>query len=281
MEPCGKRPRCIRAAIDDKILPYHVRGAAMEIEGPDIDVLIASLGFRPGGRDETRVERHLVLLETLAGMDGVSVALYDLAERRYRFLRTVFAEAFGIPKEAAASGNLAFFADRIHPDDRGSYFATSAEVLRFLLSRPPDERKDYRTYVDFRFASAPGQWLRLSIQNSVLETDAEGIPWLVLSIIEPSPLRDPELPLRRSLKRKSSGEFVLFPEKERTLSPELSPREREILSLVSKGYSSPDIARILVISVHTVNTHRRNAMGKLDAQNSSEAVRYAAERGLI
>ena len=61
----------------------------------------------------------------------------------------------------------------------------------------------------------------------------------------------------------------------------LSPREREILGLVSRGYSSPDIAALLSLSVHTVNTHRRNAMGKLDAQNSAEAVRYAAERGLI
>ena len=243
--------------------------------------IISRLPFDPKDRDEAMVIRHLALLETLAGMDGVSVALYDLAERRYRFLRTVFRERLGLPADSSAGGDLAFFRELIHPDDREAYFATSLEVLRFLLERPAGERRDYRTYIDFRIADATGAWRRLSQQNSVLETDAAGLPWLILSIIEPSRLRDAAMPLRRSLKRKSTGEFLLFEERERTMAPELSPRETEILALVSRGYSSPDIARLLSLSVHTVNTHRRNILGKLDAENASDAVRYAADRGFI
>lgn len=252
-----------------------------EGEGPRIEELIASLRFTPGMRDEAKVERHLVLLDALAGMDGISVALYDLAERRYRFLRTSVGPALGLSREAVVPDCLDFFADRIHPEDRERYFSTSAEVLRFLLGRPPAERSDYRTYIDFRIADGDGAWRRLAIQNSVLETDGDGLPWLVLSIVEPSPLQGPDLPLFRSLKRKSTREFVLFPEEERAAVPEISPREREILRLVSRGFSSLDIAALLSLSVHTVNTHRRNALAKLDAQNSSDAVRYAAERGLI
>jgi DNA-binding NarL/FixJ family response regulator len=43
----------------------------------------------------------------------------------------------------------------------------------------------------------------------------------------------------------------------------LTPREREILELVGRGWSSRSIAERLIISPHTVETHRRNICSKL------------------
>jgi DNA-binding CsgD family transcriptional regulator len=243
--------------------------------------LVAAIHFNPLDRDPLAAERHRSLLETLSGMDGVSVALFDLAEGRYRYMKTNFKSMLSLPEDAPRKGGLGFFRERLHLEDKELYFQTSLEVLRFLLGSPAGERKDYRTYIDFRILDGKGAWIRLAQQNSVLETDASGLPWLVLTYIEPSKIKDMEIPLRRSLKRKSSGDFVLFPESDRMLAPELSPRELEILGLVSKGFSSSDIARLLSLSLHTVNTHRRNILGKLEVENASEAVRYAADRGLV
>ena len=64
-------------------------------------------------------------------------------------------------------------------------------------------------------------------------------------------------------------------------SDPLSEREREILRLIGRGRLSKEIAVELSISVHTVNTHRQRILEKLRADNSMEAVRYAAERGLL
>ncbi len=61
----------------------------------------------------------------------------------------------------------------------------------------------------------------------------------------------------------------------------LSPREREVLSLVAEGYSNKDIAEKLTISVNTVAIHRAHVMQKLDMHDRSELVRYAIKRGLI
>lgn len=55
----------------------------------------------------------------------------------------------------------------------------------------------------------------------------------------------------------------------------LSPREREILGLISRGYSTDNIADHLTLSSHTVRTHVKNAMRKLDATTRAHAIAIA------
>jgi DNA-binding NarL/FixJ family response regulator len=61
----------------------------------------------------------------------------------------------------------------------------------------------------------------------------------------------------------------------------LTAREREILQLVAEGKSSPDIARMLHISVKTVEGHRGRIMQKLDIHDLAGLVRYAIRVGLV
>jgi len=61
----------------------------------------------------------------------------------------------------------------------------------------------------------------------------------------------------------------------------LTPREHEILPLLSDGQPSNAIAETLFISPKTVENHRTNIMRKLDLHSSNEIVRYAARHGLI
>jgi DNA-binding NarL/FixJ family response regulator len=61
----------------------------------------------------------------------------------------------------------------------------------------------------------------------------------------------------------------------------LSPREREILGLISQGLSGEEAARQLVLSSETVRTHVRNAMSKLGAATRAHAVALALQRGEI
>lgn len=62
---------------------------------------------------------------------------------------------------------------------------------------------------------------------------------------------------------------------------ELTKRETEILSLIAKGYSGKEISNMLVLSEHTVRTHRRNILSKTNCRNSKELVKKAFDLGLI
>ncbi|KMY54264.1 histidine kinase [Bacillus sp. FJAT-27231] len=61
----------------------------------------------------------------------------------------------------------------------------------------------------------------------------------------------------------------------------LSDREREVLTLIAKGYSNKEIAEQLVISVKTVETHKGNLMEKLQMKTRPELVAYALKKGLL
>ncbi len=62
---------------------------------------------------------------------------------------------------------------------------------------------------------------------------------------------------------------------------QLSPKEKEIIKHVANGLSSKEIAENLFISVHTVDTHRRNLLKKLNLNNTASLVGFAYENNII
>ena len=61
----------------------------------------------------------------------------------------------------------------------------------------------------------------------------------------------------------------------------LTPRERQVLTLLGEGLLNKEIAVQLGISEHTVKTHLAAIYEKLDASNRAEAVARGLRRGLI
>ncbi len=61
----------------------------------------------------------------------------------------------------------------------------------------------------------------------------------------------------------------------------LSPRETEVLRLVSGGNRNQDIAKKLFISEETVKIHVRHILEKLNASDRTQAVAIALRRGII
>jgi DNA-binding NarL/FixJ family response regulator len=61
----------------------------------------------------------------------------------------------------------------------------------------------------------------------------------------------------------------------------LTPREDEVVKLIAEGQSSQQIARLLTISVKTVERHRENILQKLGMRDRTELTRYAIRVGLI
>ena len=61
----------------------------------------------------------------------------------------------------------------------------------------------------------------------------------------------------------------------------LTEREKEVLKYVAQGKSNPEIAKILVISVHTVKAHVCSVFQKLNVKDRVQAAVIAVTEGLV
>jgi two-component system response regulator NreC len=103
--------------------------------------------------------------------------------------------------------------------------------------------------------------------------------------------------LLQAVRSASRGEIYLYPGatkaliedyvrslgggSERDSHGRLSERELEVLRLVALGRTTAEIAAELVLSPHTVQSHRDHIMAKLDLHSTSALIRYAIAQGLI
>lgn len=61
----------------------------------------------------------------------------------------------------------------------------------------------------------------------------------------------------------------------------ITKREKEVLELISKEYTTREIAQELFVSTNTVDTHRKNILMKLDCRNMAGMIRRAFELRLL
>jgi RNA polymerase sigma factor (sigma-70 family) len=104
-----------------------------------------------------------------------------------------------------------------------------------------------------------------------------------LGYLQKSSSRDDLLAAIRTV---ASGERSLPPEiaqrlKDRLAEPEITPREREILTLVTRGNANKEIAATLGISEDTVKQHVSRILVKLKANDRAQATAEAIRRGLV
>jgi LuxR family maltose regulon positive regulatory protein len=73
---------------------------------------------------------------------------------------------------------------------------------------------------------------------------------------------------------------ITQPQPETLLEP-LTPRELEIVRLICKGYSNPEIADKLVVTINTIKKHTSNIYGKLGVRSRTQAIARAHELNLL
>ncbi len=99
--------------------------------------------------------------------------------------------------------------------------------------------------------------------------------------------------LRTALRTVAAGQQYIAEEVQRMLDEDdhfkdrdgekayvsLSKREKEVVMLICKEYTTQEIATALFLSSQTIDTHRKNILHKLDLRNVAGLVKYAMERG--
>lgn len=203
------------------------------------------------------------------------------------FLSHNFTRIFGYPRKLFIEGDLQFLIKHIHPDDLSSfiYFAETST----LNATPWKEAKENAMHeCCSRIKRYHGKWIWINQRVIVLSvTPDRHIDNALLLFDDYTAAKQAELNQHVSLIEKSRRNSKLLAllapvsnaqtKREKLLAgleehASLTLREKEIMQLVSQGFSSKEIAAKLFISKHTVESHRKHILRKLSVRNAPQMV---------
>ena len=228
---------------------------------------------------EILAQKYIPYAEMLAKIGNNAVFIVDKNEHFY-FISDKF-KLFGyddIPKNNSNEIQDYPLKRRIHPDDLAMKELIDEKIYEFLSSLPKEEQVHYKYIYDYRGMATDGTYGRVTNEVQLLEVTDDN--YLALGIIEIAPDQSESLPVRVQMKHCITGEIIPIKiEEEKAFV--LTPREKEILTLASQGFSSKEIAEQLFISTYTVNRHRQNIREKFNAESLIEAIDLARRKGIL
>ncbi|MDH5398512.1 MAG: helix-turn-helix transcriptional regulator [Cyclobacteriaceae bacterium] len=165
--------------------------------------------------------------------------------------------------------------NHVHPEDLCDVLMLNSISGKILNKLPAHEVKKNALYMDYRLRKRTGEYIRVLHQWSVLE--AHEIYGAVTSITICTDISHIKLGGAVQHRWKGPGkelfdQMVSEKKKKKANGLPVSKREYEIIQLLGKGLRSNEIADELHLSVHTVNTHRRNILRKFDVSSLAEVL---------
>ena len=233
--------------------------------------------------DQSKVDEILSAFYS-AGLSYHGV--FDFNQRKFVYVSCSVYDFLGEPHETFTLEHLL---DRIHPDDM-QYFLKANKIAAYFLFKyiPKESIPDYKVSYQFRMRDKQGAYRLILHQAIPLSLDAEMN--LATALINQSDIS--HISTENSFKIsfinirgnqsyyniQSISDLLIKVKASRKL---LSKREMEILSYLSKGYSTKEIAENLLISSTTVRTHRNNILKKTGFKTISQSIGYFIRKGII
>lgn len=212
--------------------------------------------------------------------------ILDFVSYKMTFVHEGIEEVLGIKPE---DWSIDTFFNIIHPDEIENFHEKEAACIKFMFNDIPKENiTKYKTTYLMKLRHNSGNYKTILHQAKPVNVSHDGKIQTVIGVhtdvthLNP-PIRNEVSFISRdkpNVHFAKQGDVYLPITKIFTLNI-FTKREKEIITLVIKGKTANEIGRILHISVHTVNTHKRNMLKKSECKNSRELISKCLQEGAI
>jgi DNA-binding CsgD family transcriptional regulator len=208
--------------------------------------------------------------------------------KRYFHIGTPCKELTGFHSVDFVKGGVEFWLSRVHPLDISYVTEAIIEGFSQLMGMRDGFSSPVMVRLRYRFLTANDTWLNFLETRYLFSNRNDGMVDQLLCKIElideagemnilktiSSGHRNRNQMLAAAIRIKSSEQKIT---ETLAFQPTLTNREKEILQLIGEGLSSKMIADQFEISIHTVETHRKHLLEKLDVRNSMELIKKASK----
>lgn len=172
------------------------------------------------------------------------------------------------------------FLSKIHPEDTGYYLNFENAAMAFLRDLPYEKLGKYKIQYDFRVKNAWGEYVRILHQAILIHYDEGKNFYRSLALhTDITHIKKSGTPCLSFIGLEDEPSYINI--ETITAQNNFTSREKTILKLIVEGKSSESIANELFISLHTVNTHRKNILYKADVRTPLDLTRKALSEGWV
>lgn len=235
------------------------------------------------------LEKHIEKLQEIDRLIPHSATFFcvtNTSSLSFEYVSKNFIPAMMLDIEDMFEGGMKYWWGRMHPDEMQNWLTSLKDLMTFTMSNIPLEDRRRMTYTwNYRIKDGHDSYKNVIQHTTPMFFDDEGKPIIGLahySVLEAYEI----LPIQASAKiLNANDEYeTLYYQSyggQKLLSENVTNRERDVLRLLSLGYSNAEISDKLNISEHTVKTHRKNVMTKTNAKNTAQLVAICIRQGII
>lgn len=236
--------------------------------------------FSEGQPYAKMLDRYKEITCNYARMENAIAVLSDWRTNESYIYYGGFLQMLGIDKDVKDSKVASVWEEEIfkiiHPDDLTEKHLQELCFYHFVKRQPKKKCTDYYLMSKLRMKNKTNGYISVLHRIFYVSMPANGTLWLALCLYSPLAF---DIPAKCVIINSIDGHVTEL--EEHNNEKILSVREKQVLKLINKGLMSKEIAEMLSISIHTVNRHRQEILGKLQVKNSIEACRIANDLKLI
>lgn len=215
-----------------------------------------------------------------ARMENAIAVLSDWRTNESYIYYGGFSQILGIDKRTKDSKVASIWEEEIfkiiHPEDLAEKHLQELCFYHFVKRQLKKIRSDYYLITKLRMRNKTNSYISVLHRIFYVSMPTNDTLWLALCLYSPLAF---DFPAKCAIIHSVDGHVI---ELEKNNNEKiLSAREKQVLKFIDKGLTSKEIAKMLFISIHTVNRHRQEILGKLQVKNSIEACRIAKDLKLI
>jgi DNA-binding CsgD family transcriptional regulator len=232
------------------------------------------LGFRGIDRDETLVK----MLEEMMEINNQFFYLADIIQMRIHFTSKRSTQMIGIEPEELTPYH---FMEAVHATDIQRLNLGRSKIIKLAQDLYIAEKGYTLMSTNYKFRTPSGEYSDLLVQGYLFYTT---VPYKTVFFLKVHTNIDWHKKIKHGYHLYIGNDLSYFryPDDEMLMKGNIfSSREFEIIKLIESGLSSEDIADKLFLSVHTVNTHRRNILEKSGKASVADLIYELKERGVL
>jgi DNA-binding CsgD family transcriptional regulator len=229
--------------------------------------------------DKPSLETHIkkiIDLDSYLPYSSTFFCITNTQDLTFEYISKNYNSCLGLDAGELQSKGMRYFWSRIHPDDLENWLSALNELMKFTLENIKEEDRNKANYTwNYRLKNVRDEYVNIVQNTTPLAFDSAGKP--IIGLAHYTVLHaDIKMDISASAKLLNDNneyETIYFNSfTQKLLSDGISNRERDVIRLLVLDYSSKDISKKLNISPHTVDTHRRNILKKLNISSTGELV---------